>query len=83
MKPKLNKLITLLMLLSTFTFLMEIEERVSPIAKKELSKWVSLLPISSFEIPSIQDSASISPIFAIQKGNSTQKENKEATPVLN
>jgi len=47
MKPKLNKLITLLLLLGTFAFLMEAEERVSSIAKKELSKWASLLPDTS------------------------------------
>ena len=45
MKPKLNKLITLLLLLSTFAFLMEAEERVSALASKELSKWASLLPV--------------------------------------
>lgn len=44
MKPKLNKLITLMLLLSTFAFLMEAEQRVSALAKKELSKWASLLP---------------------------------------
>ena len=44
MKPKLNKLITLLLLLGTFAFLMEAEERVTSIAKQELSKWASLLP---------------------------------------
>lgn len=44
MKPKLNKLITLLLLLGTFAFFMEAEERVTSLAKKELSKWVSLLP---------------------------------------
>ncbi|MEP1035457.1 hypothetical protein [Ekhidna sp.] len=46
MKPKLNKLITLLLLLSTFAFLMEAEERVSTVAQKELSKWASLLPVN-------------------------------------
>ncbi len=45
MKPKLNKLITLLLLLGTFAFLMEAEERVSAVAHKELSKWASLLPV--------------------------------------
>ena len=44
MKPKLNKLITLLLLLGTFAFLMEAEERVTMAAKKELSRWASLLP---------------------------------------
>ena len=44
MKPKLNKLITLLLLLGTFAFFMEAEERVTSIAKEELSKWASLLP---------------------------------------
>ncbi|GAB4230371.1 MAG: hypothetical protein Tsb0034_02260 [Ekhidna sp.] len=44
MNPKLNKLITLLLILGTFAFFMEAEERVLATAKKELSKWVSLLP---------------------------------------
>lgn len=44
MKPKLNKLITLLLLLSTFAFVMEAEERVSDLARQELSRWASLLP---------------------------------------
>ena len=46
MRPKLNKLITLLLLLGTFAFLMEAEERVSVVAKEELSKWASLLPVN-------------------------------------
>ncbi|WP_420576230.1 hypothetical protein [Ekhidna sp.] len=45
-KPKFNKLITLLLLLGTFAFLMEAEERVSEIAQKELSGWASLLPVN-------------------------------------
>ncbi|MEO9872911.1 hypothetical protein [Ekhidna sp.] len=45
MKPKLNKLITLLLLLGTFAFLMEAEERISAVAQKGLSKWASLLPV--------------------------------------
>lgn len=45
MKPRLNKLITLLLLLGTFAFLMEAEERVSALAQQELSKWASLLPV--------------------------------------
>ena len=44
MKPKLNKLITLMLLLGTFAFLMEAEDRVTTLAKEELSKWASLLP---------------------------------------
>ena len=44
MKPKFNKLITLMLLLSTFAFIMEAEQRVSNFAMKELSKWASLLP---------------------------------------
>ena len=44
MKPKLNKLITLLLLLSTFAFFTEAEDRVTEVATKELSKWSSLLP---------------------------------------
>ncbi|WP_436517843.1 hypothetical protein [Ekhidna sp. To15] len=47
MKPKLNKLITLLLILGTFAFLMEAEERVSSLAQKELSEWASLLPVNS------------------------------------
>lgn len=50
MKPKLNKLITLLLILGTFAFLMEAEERVSAMAQKELSKWASLLPVNP-ELP--------------------------------
>lgn len=46
MNPKLNKLITLLLLLGTFAFLMEAEERISAMAQKELSKWASLLPVN-------------------------------------
>ncbi|WP_424962288.1 hypothetical protein [Ekhidna sp.] len=46
MKPKLNKLITLLLLLGTFAFLMEAEERISEVAHEELSKWASLLPVN-------------------------------------
>jgi len=53
MKPKLNKLITLLLLLGTFAFLVEVEERVSDIARKELSKWASLLPEEKSE-PQVQ-----------------------------
>ncbi len=34
------------MILGTFAFLMEAEERVSAIAQKELSKWASLLPVN-------------------------------------
>ncbi|MEQ9466201.1 MAG: hypothetical protein RLN88_02255 [Ekhidna sp.] len=45
MNPKLNKLITLLLLLGTFAFLMEAEERLTAMANKELSKWASLLPV--------------------------------------
>lgn len=48
-KPKLNKLITLLLLLGTFAFLMEAEERVTSVAKEELSKWASLLPEAKHE----------------------------------
>lgn len=43
MNPRLNKLITLLLLLGTFTFLMELESKVTAIAKKELSEWASFL----------------------------------------
>lgn len=51
MKPKLNKLITLMLLLGTFAFLMEAEERVSSMANKELSKWASLLPVNTTSTP--------------------------------
>ena len=83
MKPKLNKLIMLLMLLSTFTFLMEIEERVSPVAKKELSKWVSLLPISSLQLPAQSDSSSWSPLFTRLMEPTDQKKEKEEHTVIN
>ncbi|SNS58332.1 hypothetical protein SAMN05421640_0759 [Ekhidna lutea] len=46
MNPKLNKLITLLLILGTFAFLMEAEERLSSLANEELSKWASLLPVN-------------------------------------
>lgn len=49
MKPKLNKLITLLLLLSTFAFLSAAEEKVTAFAKKELSEWASWLPDSEGE----------------------------------
>ncbi|WP_425392940.1 hypothetical protein [Ekhidna sp.] len=45
-KPKFNKLITLLLLLGTFAFFMEAEQRVSTLAQKELSRWASLLPVN-------------------------------------
>lgn len=44
MQPKFNKLITLLLLLGTFTFLMEVEQRVMSFARTNLSDWASLLP---------------------------------------
>jgi len=62
---------------------MEIEERVSPIAKKELSKWVSLLPISSLQLPSLKDSSTISPIFASQQKATTDKEGKDQVTIIN
>lgn len=43
-----------MLLLGTFAFLMEAEERVSVLAKKELSEWASLLPVTSSS--QIQDS---------------------------
>ena len=46
-KPKFNKLITLLLLLGTFAFIMEAENRVSTFAKEELSRWASLLPVKT------------------------------------
>ena len=44
MQPKFNKLITLLLLLGTFAFLMEAEQRISSFARTNLSDWASLLP---------------------------------------
>ena len=35
-----------MLLLGTFAFMMEAEERVSVLAQKELSKWASLLPVN-------------------------------------
>ena len=46
MKPKFNKLITLLLLSSIFVFLMKAEDKLKSVAEKELSGWVSLLPDS-------------------------------------
>ncbi len=73
MKPKLNKLITLLLLLGTFAFLMEAEERVSALAQKELSKWVSLLPVKADQpnkvdsINPYKQEVSILQVFAIRE----------------
>ncbi len=53
MKPKLNKLITLLLLLGTFAFLMEAQGRISAVAQKGLSKWASLLPVTPEQQPQI------------------------------
>ena len=44
MQPKFNKLITLLLLLGTFAFLMEAEQRMTNFARTNLSDWASLLP---------------------------------------
>ncbi len=44
MQPKFNKLITLLLLLGTFAFLMEAEQRLKSFARTNLSDWASLLP---------------------------------------
>ncbi|MEP1094345.1 MAG: hypothetical protein ABJG78_04510 [Cyclobacteriaceae bacterium] len=44
MQPKFNKLITLLLLLGTFAFLMEAEQRITSFARTNLSDWASLLP---------------------------------------
>lgn len=46
MQPRLNKLITLLLLLGTFAFLLEAEERITSLVRQELSKWASLLPLA-------------------------------------
>ena len=34
-----------MLILGTFVFVMEVEDRVSAFAKKELSKWASMLPV--------------------------------------
>ena len=44
MQPKFNKLITLLLLLGTFAFFMEAEQRIKSFARTNLSDWASLLP---------------------------------------
>lgn len=44
MKSRFNKFITLMLLIGTFAFLMEAEEKITAAAKEELSKWASLLP---------------------------------------
>lgn len=44
MQPKFNKLITLLLLLGTFAFFMEVEQRITSFARTNLSDWASLLP---------------------------------------
>lgn len=49
MNPRLNKLITLILLLGTLTFLMELESKVTAIAKKELSEWASFLHLEQSE----------------------------------
>lgn len=43
MQPKFNKLITLLLLLGTFAFLLEAQQRISSFAKANLSDWASQL----------------------------------------
>ncbi|MEO1255229.1 MAG: hypothetical protein AAFY41_10145 [Bacteroidota bacterium] len=79
MKPKLNKLIMLLLLLGTFAFLMEAEERVTALAQKELSKWASLLPVK--EKTKTAETDSINPytqqvsILQIFRPDSTKKGN--------
>ena len=47
MQPKFNKLITLLLLLGTFAFLMEAEDRIMSFARTNLSDWASLLPLEN------------------------------------
>ena len=44
MQPKFNKLITLLLLLGTFAFLLEAEQRITSFARTNLSDWASILP---------------------------------------
>ena len=81
MKPKLNKLIMLLLLLGTFATFLEAEERISAIAKKELSKWASLLPepkpTSETHTlnPYAQDVAIINALFFSPKENPQPIEN--------
>lgn len=77
MKPKLNKLITLLLLLGTFAFLMEAEERVSALANEELSKWASLLPVEEEpqQVESINPYAQKVSLLRVILPDSTKKVN--------
>ena len=76
-KPKFNKLITLLLLLGTFAFLMEAEERVSALAQKELSGWASLLPVNQKpqQVESINPYSQQVSILEILLQDSTKKVN--------
>ena len=47
MQPKFNKLITLLLLLGTFAFLLEAEQRIMSFARINISDWASLLPMET------------------------------------
>ncbi|MEQ9402687.1 MAG: hypothetical protein RIM99_03795 [Cyclobacteriaceae bacterium] len=51
MQPKFNKLITLLLLLGTFAFLMEAEQRITSFARTNLSDWASILPTQETGTP--------------------------------
>lgn len=82
MQPKLNKLITLLLLLGTFAFLMEAEERVTSIAKKELSKWASLLPESNSE-PQVQTLNPYAHSISIRDVILSSLKEKEADSIVN
>lgn len=76
MKPKLNKLITLLLLLGTFAFLMEAEQRVTIAAQKELSKWASLLPVKEQpKVESINPYAQNVSLLHVLLKDSTKKVN--------
>jgi len=77
MKPKFNKLITLLLLLGTFAFLMEAEDRIAALAQQELSKWASLLPVDSEpqQVDSINPYAQQVSILHVFLPDSTQKVN--------
>lgn len=76
MKPKFNKLITLLLLLGTFAFLMEAEERLAVVAHKELSKWASLLPVKEQpQVNSINPYAQSVSIFEVILSRPVKKVN--------
>ncbi|MEO9482492.1 MAG: hypothetical protein ABJG47_03565 [Ekhidna sp.] len=76
MKPKLNKLITLLLLLGTFAFITEVEERVTAEAQKELSRWASLLPVKEQpKVETINPYAQNVSVLHVLLSDSTEKVN--------